>query len=176
MKLEILKCPSCGANIEVEEGADSCECEYCGATITVSKKSSQILSDKIKKFSKPNKEEATPGKKPRRKIFHILAIISFSIMLLDIIMGITDPEMSITIAMDLCFLVLAALFEILALTPKKSEYLFGRPHGIKTKVFVYISVVIALIFLFMMPASNTENTDNSDQVSTSISEQTTKTK
>ena len=34
MSLEILKCPSCGANVEFNEGVESCECEYCGAKVT----------------------------------------------------------------------------------------------------------------------------------------------
>lgn len=33
MKLRVLKCPECGANLEVEEGRTSCYCQYCGCKI-----------------------------------------------------------------------------------------------------------------------------------------------
>ena len=33
MKLQVLKCPECRANLEVEEGRTSCYCQYCGCKI-----------------------------------------------------------------------------------------------------------------------------------------------
>lgn len=33
MKLKVLKCPECRANIEIEDGRDSCFCTYCGCKI-----------------------------------------------------------------------------------------------------------------------------------------------
>lgn len=33
MKLKVLKCPECRANLEVEEGRTSCFCQYCGCKI-----------------------------------------------------------------------------------------------------------------------------------------------
>lgn len=35
MKLTVLKCPECGANIEIEEGRDFCFCNYCGCKILI---------------------------------------------------------------------------------------------------------------------------------------------
>lgn len=33
MKLKVLKCPECRANLEIEEGRTSCFCQYCGCKI-----------------------------------------------------------------------------------------------------------------------------------------------
>ncbi len=33
MKLKVLKCPECRANLEIEEGRNSCFCQYCGCKI-----------------------------------------------------------------------------------------------------------------------------------------------
>ncbi len=33
MKLKVLKCPECRANIEIEEGRNFCFCDYCGCKI-----------------------------------------------------------------------------------------------------------------------------------------------
>ena len=35
MKLKVLKCPECRANIEIEEGRKSCFCSYCGCKIVL---------------------------------------------------------------------------------------------------------------------------------------------
>lgn len=33
MKIKSLKCPECGANLEIEDGFTSCYCEYCGCKL-----------------------------------------------------------------------------------------------------------------------------------------------
>lgn len=33
MKLKVLKCPECAANLEIEEGRTICYCQYCGCKI-----------------------------------------------------------------------------------------------------------------------------------------------
>ena len=33
MKIKSLKCPECGANLEIEEGRSFCFCQYCGCKI-----------------------------------------------------------------------------------------------------------------------------------------------
>lgn len=35
MKLKVLKCPECRANLEIEEGHTSCFCQYCGCKIVL---------------------------------------------------------------------------------------------------------------------------------------------
>ncbi len=51
MKLKVLKCPECRANLEIEEGRTSCFCQYCGCKI--------ILDDE--------KQETTINKKRTEK-------------------------------------------------------------------------------------------------------------
>lgn len=35
MKAKALKCPECGANLEIEKGQKNCSCDYCGYTFVV---------------------------------------------------------------------------------------------------------------------------------------------
>lgn len=35
MKLHVLKCPECHANLEIEEGLKTCYCKYCGCQINI---------------------------------------------------------------------------------------------------------------------------------------------
>lgn len=43
MKLTVAKCPSCNANIEVNENLEKAICQYCGSTI--------LIESAIKKIS-----------------------------------------------------------------------------------------------------------------------------
>ena len=52
MKVRALKCPSCGANISVEEGKDRCFCTYCGTPIIIDDETQRI------KFTFENAGEA----------------------------------------------------------------------------------------------------------------------
>lgn len=35
MKIKVLKCPECHANIEIEPNMTSCYCKYCGAQLLI---------------------------------------------------------------------------------------------------------------------------------------------
>lgn len=35
MQVKVLKCPECGANLEIEDGRTSCFCQYCGCKIII---------------------------------------------------------------------------------------------------------------------------------------------
>mgnify|MGYP003297479606 CR=1 FL=1 len=73
MSLEILKCPSCGANVEFNEGVESCECEYCGAKLTKTSAQNKNNSNASKTdfLSTPNtnKDIAAPASEIIRNSF-----------------------------------------------------------------------------------------------------------
>ena len=176
MKLEVLKCPSCGANIEFEEDAISCECEYCGAVVTVSEKASQNIVEKVKKISqtqnkKAKKKEPTIDKKGRirRKGFDITSLVCFSFSAIYAALFLFgDTEIMTTMfSMALFFLIFGIMFKLLSFTPKNSEYLFGKSHGIKTRSMVVICIVLAITSALFF--ADLEDTDSStDTPSTTI--------
>ena len=52
MKLKVLKCPECGANIELEENRDFCFCSYCGCKIILDSQKQEITINKNIKVNK----------------------------------------------------------------------------------------------------------------------------
>lgn len=46
MKLKVLKCPECRANIEFEEGRDFCFCSYCGCKIVLDDEKQETTTNK----------------------------------------------------------------------------------------------------------------------------------
>ncbi len=173
MKLEVLKCPSCGANIEFEENADSCECEYCGAIVkNTSKPTSKILEnpiipDVIKDISqlpikKTKKKEPVVDKKGRvkRKVFDILSVICFvfaGFYALIFFMMLSEIEVAIMmIGMILFCAIFGGIFKVLTYTPKKSEYIYGKSKGIKTRAFVILSsfLAFAIFIIFVSLGAN----------------------
>lgn len=43
MKVQALKCPECGANIEIDKPVDVCYCNYCGAKLAVEEDNKDII-------------------------------------------------------------------------------------------------------------------------------------
>lgn len=46
MKLRVLKCPECRANLEIEEGRTSCYCQYCGCKIILDDEKQEVTINK----------------------------------------------------------------------------------------------------------------------------------
>lgn len=46
MKLKVLKCPECRANIEIEKGRDFCYCNYCGCKIILDNEKKETTINK----------------------------------------------------------------------------------------------------------------------------------
>lgn len=46
MKLRVLKCPECRANLEIEEGCSFCYCQYCGCKITLEDEEQKVTINK----------------------------------------------------------------------------------------------------------------------------------
>lgn len=46
MKLRVLKCPECRANLEIEEGRTSCYCQYCGCKIILDDENQEVTINK----------------------------------------------------------------------------------------------------------------------------------
>ena len=48
MKLITLKCPNCGADIEIENGIDTFYCKYCGYKIILDGQSDAAINAKVR--------------------------------------------------------------------------------------------------------------------------------
>lgn len=46
MQMHVLKCPNCGANLDVEDGLDTFYCKYCGYKIVLEGQSDQAYRSK----------------------------------------------------------------------------------------------------------------------------------
>lgn len=187
MKLEILKCPSCGANIEFSEDMESCECEYCGVVIknpnqpTNKILDNPIVPDVIKDISKlpimkTKKKEPVYDSKGRikRKGFSIISTFFSVSAALYLITGIAFYEETDTLiimtSLILSNLMFALMFNILSHTPKKSEYIYGKEKGIKTKTMIVVLSLLA--FASIMIISSTTTTEVSTDADSVVIEQT----
>lgn len=182
MKLEVLKCPSCGANIEFEEGAPSCECEYCGAVVTiaptkdatpfknVAQKTAQTFNIKQKKSKNPQ-EEGVVGK-AMRKVFNALFIACLFLTGFAIIMLFVDMD-AMGFGIVLFFAIYAAMFKVLSLTPKKSKHILGKSKGMKPVYFVLLCVLLSFAVMMTFATSsedpNTTGSTSDTSITTDIS-------
>ena len=167
MKLEILKCPSCGANIEFSEDAESCECEYCGAKVT--KKSAQnkqngntngLKTDYAETLNsnKVNlKNVKTSVDKSMRKgiafIFNAFFIASLFFAGICILVAISTADAGMIFAALFC-LIYGAMFKVLAITPKGSKYILGKRKGLKPVYFVIICVLLSFAMIMLSPTED----------------------
>lgn len=169
MKLEVLKCPSCGANIEFEQGAPSCECEYCGAVVTVTPtsdsaslknithKTAQVFKNKNKNNSQ---DEGVIGK-TLRKVFNVLFIACLFFTGFAVIMLFTDMD-AMGLGIVLFFAIYAVMFKVLSLTPKKSKYILGKAKGLKPVYFVLICILLS--FAVMMTSATSSDESNTTDI------------
>ena len=181
MNLEVLKCPSCGANIEFDESVESCECEYCGAKVTkisaqnINRNISSVLNNDYSSPAETNKVnlkkvKSSVDKSMRKGIifcFNALFIASLLFGGICMIIAITDADVSMVFFGLFC-LVYAAMFKVLALTPKGSKHILGKEKGIKPVYFVLICVLVS--FMMVMLSPTTEDTTNANSDTSTISE------
>lgn len=172
MKLEVLKCPSCGANIEFEEGVESCECEYCGAKVTVApSENKNNVADVLKKFTPPTKtksnnpSEAGPIRKVINFILNALFITNLLFAGICVIIAITDADVSMIFFALFC-LIYGVMFKVLALTPKGSKHIFGKEKGLKPIYFVLICILLSFMMIALSPSTEDTTNTNNDTVIT----------
>ena len=179
MKLEVLKCPSCGANIEFAEEVECCECEYCGAKVTrttaQNKKINNANETSNNSISNTNisklnlkKAKSSVSKTVRKGltfIFNALFIANLFFTGILLISAIATKDASIVFGALFC-LIYAAMFKVLALTPKGSKYILGKARGLKPIYFVLICIFLSFMLFMISPTEDTTDTNN-DTVITS---------
>ena len=171
MKLEVLKCPDCGANIEFEEGTESCECEYCGAKVTLAQIPNNTNKVFPQKTSPVNKLSGTMNKVPSddekksfvKKVFNVLFIINLFFAGICFIMSIVDGD-AFGVFMGLFFAVYAAMFKVLSHTPKGSKYILGKSKGIKPVYFVLICIFLSFALIMLSPTSDENASDTGNTI------------
>ena len=170
MKLEVLKCPSCGANIEIEEYAESCECEYCGATITIAPTKNTTTFENITpkstiRIKQKNKKTQTGEVigETIRKVFNILFISCLFLTGFSTIMFFIDMD-AMGFGIVLFFAIYSVMFKVLSLTPKKSNHILGKTKGIKPIYFVLLCVLLSFAVI-MMSATSSEAPSEIDTTS-----------
>lgn len=185
MKLEVLKCPSCGANIEFEDGVESCECEYCGAVITIapSLNNKNIVMEPSEKFTASTHRPTATKTKDKisseegiaRKIIKWIlnAFFVVNILFTGIFIIVTISERDIDMLFAALFtLIYAVMFRVLAITPKGSKYVLGKEKGIKPIYFVLICVFLSFLVMMLSPSAEiNSDTDIETNEKTVISEQ-----
>lgn len=112
MKIISLKCPECGADIDIEEGHRQCFCKYCGTKILIDDGNStytyrkvdeaRIKEDEVEKairlkelelelYDKKSKEDKKRmGRKRMNSITLIVVIIALALLLIGRITGNED--------------------------------------------------------------------------------------
>ncbi|MBE6751538.1 MAG: hypothetical protein E7556_03315 [Ruminococcaceae bacterium] len=182
MKLEVLKCPDCGANIEFEAGSASCECEYCGAIVTIA--ATQGIKNTTPNVLKnvSQQQNKAPGlgltnnnpnqnnlfKSFLKKLFNGLFIFNLFFAGFGFIMAIADSDI-LSVFIAFFFLIYAALFRVLALTPKGSKHILGKEKGLKTVYFVLICIFLSFAVIMLSPTSDEDTADTGN--TTTITEQ-----
>ena len=91
-RLISLKCPSCGAELNIEDGRDICFCTYCGAKILVEQSDETVkarsrerivndISSKIGDYARERREYKERQKREADKKFFICMGILFLMLL-----------------------------------------------------------------------------------------------
>lgn len=88
-----LKCPSCGAELEVAEGRDICFCTYCGAKILIKQSDAEvkarsrerIVSDITNKANQFARERREYKERKEKESFKKM-LISFGIMIIGAVL------------------------------------------------------------------------------------------
>ena len=62
LKLNVLKCPNCGANLQVEEGRKKLFCSYCGAPIEITNENEYVIHHIDEAKIRQNEEENSQTK------------------------------------------------------------------------------------------------------------------
>lgn len=72
MKVQVLKCPECKANLEIEEGRPSCYCQYCGCKIVIDTEEQTSTYNKNTTYTKRyiNDADVIRAKNEDRKEIH----------------------------------------------------------------------------------------------------------
>ncbi len=99
-----------------------------------------------------------------RKSMKIWLIVCIVLAGLYVLIGAMVGEAGMTVGMGGFFAILAAMFFVLAKSPKGNPYVLNRQSGLKKKIFVLICVVAAFVVVGIgASTSSTTSQDGEDQ-------------
>lgn len=182
MEDDMLFCQKCGTKA-VEQSApnDSSRPYAKGHTYSEQRyvqgvsENSNVTSDKASKYSQPQQAQ-TPANTLRKsmKIWVIVCIVFAGLYAL---IGVAVKETSMAVGLGGFFAVLAAMFFVLAKSPKGNSFILGKQTGLKKSVFVLICVVVAFVVVGVSASTmDGGTTSQEDGKSTSQSSVDTQTK
>ena len=94
----------------------------------------------------PQRAQATTKK--LRKSMKIWMILCLFYAGLYVVVGVSVEEVPMTFGMGGFFVILAAMFFVLAKSPKGNPFILGKMAGLKKPLFVLICIVVAFVVLF----------------------------
>ena len=105
MELHVLRCPNCGANLEVEDGIDTFYCKYCGYKIILDGQSDQAYKSKTrikgmehsermldKRLEYKKSKDEKKAKENKRGIILSIIMVVFFLSLSFFLMGSSKRE------------------------------------------------------------------------------------
>lgn len=88
MKIDIIECPSCGANLDYKGNSDSCICEYCGNRVFLNEKArmeANLNVEKLKHRERMRNKELESEKmacESEKRTFIIILVALLSLVVL----------------------------------------------------------------------------------------------
>lgn len=182
MEDDMLFCQKCGTKTVEQPDPNDSACPYAKGHIYSEQRYAQGVdentggtSNKVNKCKQPQQAQ-TPVHTLRKsmKIWMIVCIVFAGLYAL---IGAVIKEMSMAVGMGGFYAVLAAMFFVLAKSPKGNPFILGKQAGLKKSVFVLICVVVAFVVVGVSASTmDSGTTSQEDGKSTSQSSVDTQTK
>ena len=120
VKVNQVKCPSCGADLEIEEGRTSCFCSYCGTKVQIQNENEYVYrhideaglkraeTERMVRMKELEIEEEK--RKNRKKHIRIWLITTVTLIVIGIIGMVIDMEADLFIGFPLMFCLTIGMF------------------------------------------------------------------
>lgn len=146
----MLFCQKCGTKAAEQSASNDSAHPYAkGHTYSEQRyaqdvdENTDVASDKARKHSQPQQAQAPVNTlRKSMKIWMIVCIVYAGFFVLC---GVVTKETSMAVGMGGFFAVLAAMFFVLAKSPKENPFILSKQAGLKKSVFVLICVVAAFV-------------------------------
>lgn len=140
MEDDMLFCQKCGAKALIATDSHSPKSEPVEQQVDLEQPQAPIRRTKHIPVNNNTNEDNQFGLRKGMKIGMIICIVFAGVYAL---IGASIGEAGMAVGMGGFFVVLAAMFFVLAKSPKNNQYILNRASGLKKKTFVLICVIVA---------------------------------